>query len=68
VRDAEIIESVNDGYLHFWMNPKKTWRNNIYEAVKNQTNIENQHEVEAVEDIPRSEEDFLRKVGLLRDM
>jgi len=68
VRDAEIIESINDGYLHFWMNPKNTWRNNIYEAVKNQTNIENQHEVEAAEDIPRSEEDFLRKVGLLRDM
>jgi hypothetical protein len=68
VSDAEIIESINDGYLHFWMNPTKKWRNNIYEAVKDQTNIENKHEVETSEDLPRSEEDFLRKVGLLRDM
>mgnify|MGYP000890020015 CR=1 FL=1 len=68
MKDAEIIESINDGYLHFWMNPKKKWRNNIYEAVKTETNIENQHEVEATKDLPGSEKDFLRQVGLLRDM
>lgn len=68
MRDEEIIESINDGYIYFWSNPKNKWRNNIYEASKIETKIENQHEVEVAESLRRSQENLLREFGMLRDM
>ena len=68
MKDADIIESVNDGYLHFWMNPKNKWRNKIYEASQTETEIKNQHKIKVAKDIRESQKDLLRELGLLRDM
>lgn len=68
MQDEEIIESINEGYVTFWTNPKHLWRRRIYEASKIETEIKDQHEIKTPQSVSRSEEDLLRESGLLRDM